>query len=358
MSEGSNAAAIGNLEKKMDNLTKEIEGIKKSLDTLSNIPEIHERVEKLEEGMKSLHDELSPVSQIGELMKSVKGIDSSVEKFTTKDMDAFGKKIDDMMNQVKGIDSGISDVKESVDTKEISKKVDDLLSEVEGLSKAKEMEDLGKQIDNILDSVKAVQESDSSDTMKKKLDEMDDKVTSLVTLEDSVKEMSDSFTETKEIVGIIVRQLDDIERKYNKTIEDVKQALDMMQKVIEKGLAPAKEPDDKKKKRPEKAEEDAEEIISTDPALPSTVDDLMDHLLSLVKPQTDARAMAQALEEVRDKLTTMIQGHTPVLFQFGKRARELKSYPPTATLNENDIARLNKEIRDWRQKLKKIASES
>jgi hypothetical protein len=66
--------------------------------------------------------------------------------------------------------------------------------------------------------------------------------------------------------------------------------------------------------------------------------------------------MAVTLEAVRDKLTTIIQGHTPVLFQFGKRARELKSYPPTATLNENDIARLNKEIRDWSIKLKKVSS--
>jgi len=51
----------------------------------------------------------------------------------------------------------------------------------------------------------------------------------------------------------------------------------------------------------------------------------------------------------------MIKGHTPVLFQFGKKARELKSYPPTATLNENDIASLNTEIRAWTSKLKEIA---
>ena len=81
----------------------------------------------------------------------------------------------------------------------------------------------------------------------------------------------------------------------------------------------------------------------------------MKGLLNKVKPQTEAQAMARALDEVRDQLTTMITGTTPVIFQFGTRARELRSYPPTATLNENDIARLNKEIRDWTAKLKKIA---
>jgi hypothetical protein len=51
----------------------------------------------------------------------------------------------------------------------------------------------------------------------------------------------------------------------------------------------------------------------------------------------------------------MISGHTPVLYQFGTKARELKSYPPTATLNENDIALLSKDIRAWTSKLKEMA---
>ena len=83
----------------------------------------------------------------------------------------------------------------------------------------------------------------------------------------------------------------------------------------------------------------------------------MKGLLNKVKPQTEAKEMAKALEDARDELTTMIKGHTPIIFQFGKRATELKSYPPTATLNENDIARLNKDLRDWTSKLKKLATE-
>jgi hypothetical protein len=78
----------------------------------------------------------------------------------------------------------------------------------------------------------------------------------------------------------------------------------------------------------------------------------MDGLLDLVVPQTEATEMAKALEDVRDQLTTQIEGHTPVLFQFGKRARDFKSYPPTATLNENDIASLSREIKSWTGKLK------
>jgi hypothetical protein len=92
--------------------------------------------------------------------------------------------------------------------------------------------------------------------------------------------------------------------------------------------------------------------------LPSTIDALMNKLLEKVNPQTEASDMAESLEEVRDELTPMITVHTPVLFQFGKKARELKSYPPTATLNENDIASLNKEIKSWASKLKEIAKSS
>ena len=69
-------------------------------------------------------------------------------------------------------------------------------------------------------------------------------------------------------------------------------------------------------------------------------------------------AMAEALEDVRDQLTMQIEGHTPVLFQFGKRAREFKSYPPTATLNENDIASLSREIKTWTGKLKETVKTS
>ncbi len=77
--------------------------------------------------------------------------------------------------------------------------------------------------------------------------------------------------------------------------------------------------------------------------------------MEMVTPQTEATTMANALEEARDVLTEMIEGSTPVLFQFGKKARELKSYPPTATLNENDIALLNKDLRNWTTKLKEMA---
>jgi len=84
----------------------------------------------------------------------------------------------------------------------------------------------------------------------------------------------------------------------------------------------------------------------------------MSKLLEHVNPQTEAKVMSEILEEVRDELTPMITVHTPVLFQFGKKARELKSYPPTATLNENDIASLNKDIKAWTSKLKEIAKSS
>jgi hypothetical protein len=113
------------------------------------------------------------------------------------------------------------------------------------------------------------------------------------------------------------------------------------------------------KKETKETKEEAPKVKPPDKAsLPSTIDALMDNLMTLVIPQTEATEMAEALEDVRDELTTMIKGHTPVLFQFGKRARELKSYPPTATLNENDIASLSREIKSWKSKLKEVAASS
>jgi len=84
----------------------------------------------------------------------------------------------------------------------------------------------------------------------------------------------------------------------------------------------------------------------------------MNKLLQLVNPQTEAKLMAKSLEDIRDELTTMITVHTPILHKLGTKARELKSYPPTATLNENDIASLNKDIKSWTTKLKEIAKSS
>ena len=108
----------------------------------------------------------------------------------------------------------------------------------------------------------------------------------------------------------------------------------------------------------EEKEEKAEKEEPPKKVTKSTIDDIMKGLLKEVTPQTEAREMARVLEETRDALTTMISGHTPVLFQFGKKARELKSYPPTATLNENDIANLNTEIRSWASKLKEMTKSS
>ena len=202
----------------------------------------------------------------------------------------------------------------------------------------------------------------------KKLDDLQGYIAGLSTIEEKVQDLSNQFNETNEIVGIIVRQLDDIERKYNQSIDQISDTADTVTKIMESvsltnqtsdrkptGKKLAKDADEEEK---EEEESPKEKPTVSKANLPSTIEALMNQLLELVNPQTEATEMAEALEEVRDELTTMIKGSTPVLFQFGKRARELKSYPPTATLNENDIATLNKEIKSWASKLKEIAKSS
>jgi ABC-type transporter Mla subunit MlaD len=229
---------------------------------------------------------------------------------------------------------------------------------------SKETEVLFKKIDDILISVKDLssgsQETggpEEETTLGKKIDDLQHYVASLSTLEEKFGDLLDAFAETKEIVGIIVRQLDDIERKYNKTLEDVNKALEMVLKVAGGGakVEPAKTTSKAEPKEPQPAEPAHTEETSKVAPAAASIDELIDSLLKLVRPQTNADRMSRALEDTRDKLTALVPGHTPVLYQFGKIARELKSYPPTATLNENDIARLNREIRGWAQKLKELA---
>jgi len=286
--------------------------------TEAAVEEIRKKVEKLSEELASLPAELDKTvgKQLDDLAKSVKGLDST-------------KKLDDITKSLTGMDSSVKEIKDSKEATVIIKKLDDILVSL---------------ADN--------------EVVTKKLDDLQNYIAEFSGIETKVQDLAGQFEETKEIVGIIVRQLDDIERKYNVAIDKVTEAVDTLTEFVKAGAAAP--PETKKPtKKPKETEDEEPKVPPPDKtSLPSTIDALMDNLMSLVVPQTEATEMAEALEEVRDELTTMIKGHTPVLFQFGKRARELKSYPPTATLNENDIASLSREIKSWTGKLKEVATSS
>jgi len=243
----------------------------------------------------------------------------------------------------------------------IAKKVDGLTSSANEISKtmqeiheSKEYEVIIKKIDDILIGMS------EPEVITKKLDDLQGYIAGLSGIEEKVEDLSRAFQETQEIVGIIVRQLDDIERKYNLSIDKISETANTVARIAEgASSASARATERKTPKNDEESVPLPEKKLPVAKAnLPSTIDALMDRLLNLVNPQTEATKMGAALEEVRDELTSMLQGHTPVLFQFGKKARELKSYPPTATLNENDIASLNKDIKSWTSKLKESAKSS
>jgi len=248
-------------------------------------------------------------------------------------------KIDELMASVQGIDSTMRETLASRETEVLFRKMDDILISV-------------KDVDAILREGREGQDG----ALGKKIDDLQHYVASLSTLEEKFEELTRAFSETQEIVSIIVRQLDDIERKYNKTLDEVTKVVGIAGKGTEEAPKPEKSKAGKAERKEQQTSwaEAGEEEETRESVTPATIDSLIDDLLKLVRPQTQADKMAKALEEARDKLTVLIPGHTPVLFQFGRIARELKSYPPTATLNENDIARLNKEIRGWAQKLKEL----
>jgi len=347
-------AAIVDIQKKVDKLTEELAGLRKELKALETVSEIGETVSELGEKIGELSSGFNVVPEMGEKI------------------DGFGTELEKLQTQVlpiSKIDELISTVTDSVE-KSLGKKVDGLAKSLTGTDNAKKFDELTKSVTNIGSDVKEIKESkeyevvikkvddilvsiSDIEVIAKKLDDLQGYVAGLSGIEDKVQDLSSKFEETNEIVGIIVRQLDDIERKYNQATEKVVEASELIESLItEGGAAPAtvekttKKPKDKTEKKTPKVKD------PTKASLPSTIDSLMSGLLDLVVPQTEATDMAEALEDVRDQLTSQIEGHTPVLFQFGKRARELKSYPPTATLNENDIASLSREINSWTSKLK------
>jgi hypothetical protein len=309
--------AIKDITEIVDTLSKELGAIRKDLEILGSISDIAKKTDAI-------------VTSVNEIKKFEKKIDGLA---TSKESEATTKKMDEFVTTLKGFEDDIKTVKESKETEVIIKKIDDILISMT-----------------------------ETDTISKKLDDLQGYVAGLSGIEEKVEDLTTQFTETKEIVGIIVRQLDDIERKYNQSIEKLAETAELVEKIAAEG---SKEEDSQKgtTKKPAKTKEEPESEEEEKPTvskakLPSTIDAIMSKLLDLVNPQTEATLMAHSLEDARDELTPMITVHTPVLFQFGKKARELKSYPPTATLNENDIASLNKEIKSWASKLKEIAKSS
>ncbi|UCH05244.1 MAG: hypothetical protein JSW05_03520 [Candidatus Thorarchaeota archaeon] len=305
---------------------------------------LDEKIDKLSEELASIGKKLEELASTKDIEKSVaplSKIETHLDNMSkTKDDKDLAGKIDGLADTLKGIDSAVVEIRDSKEMEVLFKKMDDILVGVA---------DVGNEVKSVASS------GGNNDEIGKKIDDLQQYVGGLSGLEATIQELSGSLSETKEIVGIIVRQLDDLERKYNLSLEKMTEAVEIAANLPERVAA---EPDEKDTGKPaKKPPKEKEPPPKPKPVkvTPSAIDDIMDNLLDMVTPQTEAMEMAGALEEVRDELTQMIKGHTPVLFQFGKKARELKSYPPTTTLNENDIASLNTEIRSWTSKLKEIA---
>ncbi|MFX0107522.1 MAG: hypothetical protein ACFE7R_04495 [Candidatus Hodarchaeota archaeon] len=341
MSGNEENAALADLEKKIDKLTEELDAVKSELKGLASIPAIEKNINGFGTDLK-------------EIGKSVKSFETELGKMNkSKDSEIITKKIDGVSDSLKGIESNVSEILDSKEMAVLFKKMDDILVGVtdigNAINESGSIADMNKKLDNVLNSM------NDSDVIGSKIDDLQQYIAGLSNIEGTIQDLSGSLTETNEIVGIIVRQLDDIERKYNASIEKLNEAMEFIKSaLVAEAHEEEKKPTKKPGKKAEKKEEPEEEDLAGKP-LPTAIEEIMKALLAEVTPQTEAREMATALEDVRDRLTSMISGHTPVLFQFGKRARELKSYPPTATLNENDIASLNTDIRSWTSKLKEIA---
>ncbi len=341
---------IDSLEETVKKLTSEVESLKGDLSKLSEISKIQDEIKSIQGSLSGLEKKMTPVDKIADIVSSMKSMEKEMAGLTkNKQVESLDKKVDGVIGKLDSFDSRLG---------ELGSRLDEFGSHIDGLKVSDEIASIDKKVDDVLSSVadlgegvKHLQEDDRVQNLESKIDSLQEYVAGLSAIEEKMETLTHTFDETREIVSIIVRQLDDIERKYNKALGEVSEALTLVQKAISAGRPsePAPEPSPKKpkEKKPPK--------VSKDGALPATIDSIMEQLLAMVTPHTEAVDMAQALEETRDRLTELIKESTPVIYEFGKIARELKTYPPTATLNENDIARLNKEIRAWTSKLKEVA---
>ena len=336
---------LGKIEKKVDDLAQELAEVRKELKSLSAVEGV----------LGDISKQISQLERLDLIIKSLTVLTNAIKNTANSDdltaVSTKLEKIEESLNKSNDNESIISRLDNVLD------KIQNIEPTIQSSNENSGTEDLNKNIEDIKESVAILatgfsqtNDSDSSDVVGRKIDDLQQYIAGLSSLEETIENLSSSFTETQEIVGIIVRQLDDIERKYNKSVEEINFAVATMSKLAEDikstpvHVTPEEKPTKPTKKEP-----------PIGAPLPDTVPDLIEYLLEMVTPQTEAITMADTLERVRDKITTMIKGHTPVLFQFGKLSRELKSYPPTATLNENDIARLSKEIRGWGSKLEEMA---
>ena len=83
-----------------------------------------------------------------------------------------------------------------------------------------------KKIDDILVSLA------DGEVVPKKLDDLQNYIAEFSGIEEKIQDIASQFEETKEIVGIIVRQLDDIERKYNVAIDKVTEAVETLTEFV------------------------------------------------------------------------------------------------------------------------------
>ncbi len=374
--------------------SEQLIAIEKQVSEVEQIPDIskkvdsqettfHEKLDEINDYFEKHHDslnskmddirgDLSPLSTLDETNETIGEMNELLTEMNeSKETEVIFKKLDEIL-------LSLTDVKDEIDSsKSISdKKFADLQDQLSELTSDEDVvdklesidsrledgrEDFGQKIEDILGSVvglgntmNKIKDSSESDVIQKKIDSIETYIADLSTLEDRFHDLNSSIVETKEIVGIIVRQLDDIERKYNKTLEKVDNAITLVEETTDKMGTSITRQEKKTRAISEKETED-ETTAAPKNDMPEDLDSLMQYLLDMVDADVEANEMAAAIESVRDQLTTIIDTHTPVLFKLGKRANELKSYPPTATLNENDIARLNSEIRGWREKLTRIS---
>ena len=185
MSSDNAEGNVKDLEKKIDGLAQDIEKLNKRITPLDDLPDLMKKIDSLTKELEVIKSKVEDDEKLDSLAKDISTIKES------KEMDVLFKKIDDLLLSVT----------------EMGSKVDDANSS-EGISTLDEKFDgFSTSITELTTNIEQLRDSDSTEVIGKKIDDLQQYVAGLSALEEKVDSMASAFSETKEIVGIIVRQL-------------------------------------------------------------------------------------------------------------------------------------------------------
>ncbi len=208
-----------------------------------------------------------------------------------------------------------------------------------------------------------------------KLKKIENKLEELSSMQSTINELREFTEEIREIVAIIVQQMDSLERKYNKALNQIESFLASQKTAVHETAAVVSSEEKSKETSSEpyistastisssqiishsvpEPERDSIELESLNSESPTAIG-ILTELKSKISVNLDAHELSRTMEILRDRMPDLLPTYLPLLFEMGKWSKNLKSYPEGQTLNDADVNALKSDIDSWIQRIEKVLS--